>query len=172
MINAQSLVTIRHGIVAGVTGGLAEVVWVTLYAEATGGNVAILARGVTTAAGVSALLPAFPVVLGVAVHMALAMMLGVALAFSWRAFTTNRGGSASPYPFMLAALAGVWAINFFVVLPFISRGFIHLVPYAVSLASKLLFGLAAAEAFRRQSGATLSARAPSNVQYVLGRGAH
>jgi hypothetical protein len=29
---------------------------------------------------------------------------GAALAFAWRAFDANRGGSASPYPFMLAAL--------------------------------------------------------------------
>ena len=80
--------------------------------------------------------------------MALAVMLGVALAFAWRAFsaTPRRTG---PHPFMLAALAGVWAVNFIVVLPIVSPAFVDMVPYAVSLTSKLLFGLAAAEVLRR-----------------------
>ncbi len=105
----------------------------------------------TTAAGVTALLPASPVALGVAVHMMLAVVLGVVLSFLWSALRTRRRGLSNPYPFMLAALAGVWAINFFVVLPAVSPAFVHMVPYAVSLTSKLLFGMAAAEALRRQA---------------------
>ena len=149
---------IRNGIIAGAAGGLAEMAWVSLYAYATGGNAAILARGVTTAAGVSALLPASPVGLGVAVHMSLAVVLGVALTFAWRGFSAQRGGATNPYPFMLAALAGIWAVNFFIVLPIVSPGFIHMVPYAVSLTSKLLFGLAAAEVLRREAAYAPSLR--------------
>ncbi len=40
-------------------------------------------------------------------------------------------------------------MNFFVVLPAVSPTFVNLVPYSVSLISKLLFGLAAAEILRR-----------------------
>ena len=153
------LETIRFGVIAGAAGGLAEMVWVALYAYATGGNATILARGVTTAAGVSALFPASPEGLGVAIHMTLAVMLGVALAFAWRAFSAMRGGAAaSPYPFMLAALTGVWAVNFFVVLPILSPAFIPMVPYAVSLLSKLFFGAAAAEILRRADVTALTAR--------------
>src|SRR5580704_12033145 len=79
--------------------------------------------------------------------MALAVMLGVVLASAWQALAANRA-LANPYPFMLAALAGVWAVNFFAVLPIVSPAFIHIVPYAVSLTSKLLFGVAAAEIVR------------------------
>jgi hypothetical protein len=50
---------------------------------------------------------------------------------------------------MLAALTAVWATNFFVILPALSPPFIALLPYPVSLISKLLFGLAAAETLRR-----------------------
>jgi hypothetical protein len=157
-ITSAYVETIRNGVIAGAAGGLAEIAWVSLYAYATGGNAAILARGVTTAAGVSALLPASPATLGVTVHMTLAVMLGVTLAFAWRVLSANRAGPASPYPFMLAALAGIWAINFFVVLPIVSPGFIHMVPYAASLTSKLLFGLAAAEVLRRQDAVSLKAR--------------
>jgi len=156
MTNTQRLAVIRTGIFAGAAGGLAEIVWVTLYAGATGADPAVLARGVTTAAGVTALLPASPVALGIGVHMTLAVMLGIVLTFCWQARSANRGW-ANPYPFMLAALAGVWAINFFVVLPIVSPAFVHVVPYAVSLTSKLLFGVAAAEIVRDE--ATFAARA-------------
>jgi hypothetical protein len=155
------LETTRHGVAAGVAGGLAEITWVTLYAAATGADPATLARAVTTAAGVNALFPSAPVALGVTVHMLLAAVLGIALSFGWRALSAHRFDTASPFPFMLAALVGVWAINFFVLLPGISPAFIHLVPYPVSLVSKILFGLAAAEAFRRQDASALKAQARS-----------
>jgi hypothetical protein len=152
------LETTRHGILAGAAGGLAEIAWVTLYAGATGANPATVARGVTTAAGLSALFPADPVALGVTVHMTLAVMLGIALSFGWRAMLSHRLDIAGLFPFMLIPLIGVWAVNFFVVLPGISPAFIHLVPYSVSLMSKILFGLAAAETFRRQHASAQKAK--------------
>jgi hypothetical protein len=149
MASDSRLGVLFSGILAGMAGGLAEVAWVSLYATATGDDPASLARGVTSAAGVSALLPASPVVLGVGVHMMLAVTLGIALAFAWSALHKSRPGLANPYPLMLTALAGVWAVNFFVVLPIVAPAFVHMVPYAVSLTSKLLFGMAAATAMRR-----------------------
>jgi hypothetical protein len=153
--------TARRGVVAGVAGGLAEIAWVTLYAGATGADPAILARAVTTAAGVSALFPSAPAAMGVVIHLLLAVALGIALSFGWRALSARRRDIASPFPFMLATLTGVWAVNFFVLLPGISPTFIHLVPYSVSLVSKVLFGLAAAEAFRRQDAGVLKAQPSS-----------
>ena len=144
-----ALETARQGIIAGAAGGLAEIAWVTLYAGATGSDPATLARGITTAAGVNTLFPAAPAALGVVVHMGLAVTLGIALAFLWRTLSSHRPETTSPFPFMVAALAGIWAINFFVVLPILSPAFTHLVPYPASLMSKVLFGLAAAEVFRR-----------------------
>jgi hypothetical protein len=140
--------TVRRGVIAGAAGGLAEIAWITLYAEATGAHPASLARGVTTAAGVSALFPTASVALGVTLHMIIAVTLGIALAFIWRTLSSHRPEANSPFPFMVAALLGIWAINFFVVLPIVSPAFVHLVPYSVSLISKVLFGLAAAVVFR------------------------
>jgi hypothetical protein len=153
---------IKRGFLAGAAGGLAEIVWVSLYAGVTGGNAATLARGVTTAAGVTALLPAAPVTIGIAVHMMLAVFLGVALACLWQAAAPRARDSIGLYGFMLAALATVWAINFFVILPVISASFVHLVPYSVSLMSKLLFGLAAAETLRR-CAMPQDARVPATI---------
>jgi len=150
MANEPQFQIFYRGVIAGAAGGLAEVAWVTLYAGFTGGNPAVVARGVTTAAGVSAALPASPVWLGVAVHMLLAVALGLVLAYAWTASCDRWPILNNPYPFTLTALTGIWAVNFFVVLPIVSPAFVHMVPYAVSLASKLLFGLAAAATLQWQ----------------------
>ena len=101
------------GTLAGLTGGLAEIVWIWIYGVISHIDSASVAHGVSRAVGIETL--ADPVVLGIAVHMTLA-----------------------------AALAMVWAVNFFVVLPVLSPGFVGLVPYEVSLLSKILFGVSAA----------------------------
>jgi hypothetical protein len=146
---------IYRGVLAGAAGGLAEVAWVTLYAGVTGGDAAAIARGVTTAAGVSALLPTSPVVLGVAVHMVLAVTLGTLLALIWRMLRNYKPTLTNPYPVMLLALGGVWAVNFLVVLPIVSPSFVHLVPFAVSLTSKFLFGMAAAWILQSRASSTV-----------------
>src|SRR6185437_3631259 len=108
----RALETIRQGAIAGAAGGLAEIAWVTLYAAATGANPAALARGVTTAAGMNALFPADPIALGVVAHMGIAVTLGIALSFVWQALSSRHTQTISPFPFTVAALAAVWAINF------------------------------------------------------------
>jgi hypothetical protein len=45
---------------------------------------------------------------------------------------------------MIATLAMVWAVNFLVILPILSPGFVGLVPYEASFLSKILFGVSAA----------------------------
>lgn len=152
--NIKPLEIIGQGIVAGAAGGLAEIAWVTLYAGATGADAAVLARGVTTAVGVTSILPASPVAAGIAVHMTLAVALGIGLAFARATLRERRRDLTNPFAFMLTALVGVWALNFFVVLPIVSPAFVHIVPYAVSLASKALFGIAAAAAIQWQARST------------------
>jgi hypothetical protein len=145
---------LRNGVVAGAAGGFAEVAWVSLYAVLTGTNAASVAHGVTTAVGATALLPDNAVMLGIAIHMAIAVALGIALAAAWQALSKVSTTCRAQYGFVLAALIGVWAMNFFVVLPVVSPDFIQLVPYAVSFVSKVLFGIAAAEALRRTATET------------------
>ena len=150
--------TVRHGFVAGAAGGIAEIAWVLLYAGVTGGDAATLARGVTSAAGVRALLPSSPVMLGIIVHMSLAVMIGLLLAFAWRELREQVPSLKNPYPFALMTLAGIWALNFFVLLPIVSPAFVHLVPYTISLISKLLFGIASAAALQWQTMSRLEGR--------------
>ena len=139
--------TVVTGVVAGAAGGLAEVAWVALYATISGGNAAVIAQGVTTAAGVDALFPGAAVGAGVAVHMILSVALGLLLAVAARPVAIGR----SVRVFSIAALFAVWCVNFFVILPLVSPAFTHLLPYAVSLTSKLLFGVAAGQVFAMQA---------------------
>lgn len=128
------------GLCIGLAGGLAEIVVVLLYAALTGADAASIARHVASAAG----LDGAPAAIGVTVHMGLAAALGICLSAALR---TPSGRSIRGWkivPFMAGSLAIVWAINFFIVLPVVSPDFVHLMPFAVTLASKLAFGLAAA----------------------------
>jgi hypothetical protein len=161
---ATILETVRIGAIAGAAGGLAEVAWVTLYGAVVGNDPDVLARGVTSAAGISALLPVGTEAWGLIIHMVLAVALGIALAFSWRALSSRRTAVGGLFPFALASLTAVWAINFFALLPIVSPAFVHLVPYSVSLTSKLLFGLAAAAVLRRLGALALDARRASFVR--------
>ena len=151
MSSANKLATIRIGVIAGAAGGLAEIAWVTLYAAITGADPAVVARGVTTAAGLDAFLPNMPATVGIGAHMTLAVLLGIALTAIWKSSIAKGPLSSNPYPFMLAALLDVWMINFFVVLPLVSPTFVQMLPYAVSLTSKLVFGLAVAEIVRKEA---------------------
>lgn len=135
---------LRTGVCIGLAGGLAEIGVIKLYSAVIGADAATIARHVGSAIG----LPGASVATGVAVHMALAAALGVGLNAALRAMMGRSGYGRMVFPFMFGSLAMVWAINFFVVLPLVSPGFVHLLPYAVTLASKLAFGLAAAATLR------------------------
>ena len=134
------------GVIAGLAGGTAEVVWIWLYGTITGNDAGLVARAVTDAVGVDSHWLS-PVYLGLAIHMTLAAALGVALATAIR-FAPGRLPSVGVSTMVIAALAIVWAANFFVVLPLISPEFVTIVPLEVSFLSKLLFGVAAAGFFQ------------------------
>jgi hypothetical protein len=145
---------LRIGVLAGLAGGAAEVIWVSGYAALTGVSGAAVARGVTTA-----FLPGLhdsstAVGLGIVLHMLLAVGLGVAVALAFSAPMLRRFGDRPRGTLVVLTLGIVWAFNFLIVLPVLEPGFLALLPLAATLASKLLFGVAAAATFRMQrSGA-------------------
>jgi hypothetical protein len=122
----------------GLAGGVAEILVVSLYSAFTGGDAAMVARHVASAVGLDGASAAA----GVAVHMGLAMALGIVLSAMVQSLAASLDRAI--WAFMMGSLAAVWAINFFVVLPVVSPGFVHLLPYAITLTSKLAFGVAAA----------------------------
>ncbi len=134
----------RLVMIASLAGGMAEIVWVSLYASFTSLTAATVAREVT-----ASLLPMFAaggagVWLGILIHMLLAVALGYAFAYAlWKPFARPRGMVATLAVSVLT-LATVWTMSFFVVLPVLNPVFITLMPYPVTFASKTLFALAMA----------------------------
>lgn len=130
--------------IASLAGGLAEVIWVSLYAATTSLTAATIAREVA-----ASLLPAYAagvtgVWLGIVIHMLLAVALGYVFAYVfWKPFARPRGIVVTLVVSVLT-LASVWAMNFFIVLPVLNPTFITLMPYPVTFASKMLFALAMA----------------------------
>jgi hypothetical protein len=141
----QFLKRLRNGVAIGIAGGLAEIVVVTLYCAASGASAPDVARHIASAAGFAGA----SAWAGVAIHLALAAMLGIAIMFAWNPARVNTARAAPLYTALLLTLAAVWAINFFMVLPVLSPEFVTLLPLPVTLASKLMFGCAAAAALRR-----------------------
>jgi hypothetical protein len=79
--------------------------------------------------------------------MTLAILLGIAITIFVRRLLPRLLGTVMEPVVVVSMLAGVWAINFLVILPIINPTFVELVPYGASLASKVLFGFAAAFVF-------------------------
>jgi hypothetical protein len=140
--------TLLTGILAGLTGGTAEIAWIALYGALMRKSAPAVARGVTEAIAPAWATSSHGVSLGILIHLLLAMALGTCLVLALRLIASRGNRAPSEFPWMIAALATVWAINFFLLLPRISPGFVELLPYATTMVSKLLFGLAAAAVFR------------------------
>jgi hypothetical protein len=147
---------IAAGAAMGVAGGLAEVLVVGAYSSVAGIDAAGVAGAIATAVRVD---PGSAAA-GLVVHMALSAALGIALLAGAKASGLLRGGSTSlAYAMGLLALAAIWSLNFLIVLPIVSPGFVHLLPYAVTLASKLMFAVAAVTTLRSMSVGAASRRA-------------
>jgi len=138
--NIKSLFGI--GAIAGLAGGLAEVAWISSLAAGGGTPVVEVARGITAAITPSLAATSTGILLGLIIHLSLAMALGVVMLMLWRGLLREHVSSWWGASLALATLTTVWAVNFHVILPVLSPGFLGLVPTGLGLASKLLFALA------------------------------
>jgi hypothetical protein len=136
-------------LLAGLAGGGAEVLWVTLYSSITGVSGSVVAQQVTASVWPAAAAWPLAPLLGVGIHMALALALAALCA---PLLLRVAGDCATPAAITMVAVMAltlVWAINFFLVLPVINPNFVALMPYSATLMSKMLFGIAMAVVIRR-----------------------
>jgi hypothetical protein len=132
---------LAHGtrvvVIAGLAGGLAEVLWIGASAAVLGVDAVRVAREVA-----ATVMPAAATAeLGLAVHLALSL----ALAAVFSGVTGHIWPHAGQGVLLVAAvalLAGVWAVNFLVLLPWLNPAFTALLPLGVTFVSKLLFAFA------------------------------
>ncbi len=138
-----SLDTFNALLIAGMLGGLVEVLWVALYSQLSPLNATEVARQI-----VASVIPAmadtmFAAWLGIAIHFVLSILLAFIFgAFVWQPITRKLAPGYTVVAAM-TCLIFAWTINFFVVLPRLNPIFITLMPYSVTFFSKLLFGLTA-----------------------------
>lgn len=129
-------------ILAGLAGGLTEVVWITCYSSLSSTSATQVASQITatvmTVGAGGSLTPA----LGVGIHMILSIALATAFVMALYAPIARRFGATGIFISGLTTLAAVWAVNFFILLPILNPRFPLLMPYAVTFTSKLLFGAA------------------------------
>ena len=129
------------GLLAGLCGGAAEVLWVALYSGATHTDGMAVAQQVTASVIPAAAFLTLAPLLGFVIHMLLSVALGIAFAWAvWR-FLLPYFGAEAIVPVAVVTLVLVWATNFFVVLPVLDPAFVTLMPYGVTLFSKVLFGI-------------------------------
>jgi len=137
------------GAVAGLAGGLVEITWISIYQNLSGGDAAQVARGIAATLVPNLSVPGAALPLGIAIHVGLAVMLGIAIAVFVRTVLPKNSPPMLEPLAVIALLIGIWAANFLLILPAINPAFVTLVPYAATLASKVLFGVAAALVLRR-----------------------
>jgi hypothetical protein len=135
------------GGIAGLTGGVAEIGWITLYQHLVGHDAVTVALGVTKTVMPGLASGPAGLTMGLTIHIVLSIALGVAVGTAIPRLLPSVAGTALEPVVVIAALVGAWAMNFLVVLPVINPEFVALVPYGVSLGSKVLFGFAAAFVF-------------------------
>lgn len=127
--------------IAGIAGGAAEVVWVGLFCLASPLQSSLVAAEITRsflpqAAGTSA------VVAGLIIHFVLAVLVAAIFAMTLLRLLRNRTDILGKLSVAMVTLFAIWTMNFFVFLPAINPVFVTLMPYSVTLISKLAFGIA------------------------------
>ncbi|HSS64489.1 MAG TPA: hypothetical protein VLS27_08640 [Gammaproteobacteria bacterium] len=140
------------GALAGLAGGTAEIAWVLLYSSLGGSDAAVVAQGITSTFSSGAATASSSVILGMAIHMLIAVLLGIAIVISVQALLPRSRSLLLAPCMIVASLVGVWALNFMLVLPLINPDFVHVIPLEASLASKVFFGVAAAFVFGLSDG--------------------
>lgn len=134
--------TLKSLALAGLAGGIAEVLWVGAYCALMPLSALDVLRQITASVAPSAAHSAIAPALGMVIHLALSIALAIAYALAMGIARTRSSTLAGAIATAVATLAAVWMLNFFVLLPQLNPAFVALMPYPVTLLSKLLFGAA------------------------------
>src|SRR5688572_21325425 len=123
--------TVRSALAAGAAGGVAEMLWIGAYASTSSLDGPAVAQQVATTVFADAASVTFAPLAGVAIHMLLSVALGLVLAKMLLGQVVPRYGNRMLVPAALAALAGIWAVNFLALLPLLNAPLVTLLPLAV-----------------------------------------
>jgi hypothetical protein len=141
---AETRVPHRAIILAGLAGAMAEAIWVGLFCALTPLSGAEVLRQIAATIFPALAGSGWAPVLGLLLHFALGVVVAYAFGISiWQTFARRSGGGTT-LTMALLVLTGIWAVNFFALLPALNAEFVGLMPYAVTFGSKVLFAIAMA----------------------------
>ncbi|MBI5970100.1 MAG: hypothetical protein HY884_02980 [Deltaproteobacteria bacterium] len=131
------------GIGAGLAGGIAEVVFMAFYGAAAGmSGVKLLSAITNTFFSAAFSFGPLGAVSGLVIHLLLSAVIGV--FFGAAMYALHPGAAKASYARVavtgIAALTGIWAFNFFILLPQINPQFLSYAPLWAAFFSKLMFG--------------------------------
>lgn len=130
-------------LLAGVFGGLAEVIWIGLYSILTGSSFAAIGTAIVATFSADAATLALAPLFGLSIHMGLSVLLAFGFGLLlWPMIERRFARRQTALIASVITLAIVWKINFFFLLPAWNPAFVSLLPLSVTLTSKLLFGVA------------------------------
>ena len=127
-------------ILAGLAGGIMEVLWVSLYSSFSSVSVTEVGRQVTASLFPFIIDTSIAPVLVLGIHLLLSLILALLFVVIVLKPAFTRFGKPGIMMSSLITLVLVWKINFFIVLPVINPSFISLMPLLITFLSKLLFG--------------------------------
>ena len=129
-------------ILAGLAGGMIEIGWISIYSSLSSVSATNIAQQISATIIPYTVNSYYAPMLGLFIHIALSLILATFFSVIILKPTVRRYGTLGVMLSSFMTLGSVWAINFFIVLPILNPSFISLMPYIVTLISKLLFGAA------------------------------
>lgn len=140
----QTGLSVTRGLLAGLAGGIIEVLWVMAWSAVTPLQATAVAHEVTRTVLPGMAETSSATEIGLIIHLAISLALGVIFVWAFGKRLARYYGGAGILAGSVTLLILIWTINFMVVLPALNPGFVALMPSAVTLGSKILFGLAMA----------------------------
>jgi hypothetical protein len=138
---------VRQILLAGMAGGVAEIVWFMAIGLLLSLNVHDVAAGITSSISPGWGSSPYAAFTGILIHLFLSVLLAAAYIATLGRWSISRFGLSGQLLIGMSALALVWAINYLVILPVVNPSFIELSTYGLSLPSKVLFGISMALTF-------------------------
>lgn len=140
--SGSMVISARQILLAGVAGGVAEIIWFMLLGVLLSMNVHDVASGIT-----ASVFPAWGSLhnsefLGIVIHLLLSVSLAAVYILTLGRWSISRFGLLGQLLVGVMSLMFVWAINYLVILPVLNPSFIEVSTYSLSLPSKAFFAIA------------------------------
>ncbi len=128
-------------ILAGLAGGMTEIIWISIYSYFSSTNAIDISRQISVTVLPFTADSYFAPMFGIFIHLVLSLILAISFTAIILKPAMIQFGTTGVMLSSFMTLGIVWAINFLVVLPILNPSFTLLMPVIVTLISKLLFGV-------------------------------